>query len=69
MSIASDLRGYVCAVVFDMPLNEWPFSGSPAWVFVVDSDGGMLKLKCRHGGDSVWVSTSLIKTIRASHRE
>lgn len=66
MSIVRDLGEHVCVCVFDLPASEWPIPGSPAWVYVLDADMGMIKLQPTHSLDSVWVNTSIIKTLRVA---
>lgn len=51
------LIGKRCAIIFDLPFNDWPIPGSPAWAYVEDVDGCMVLL------DKVWVNTRIIRTI------
>lgn len=64
-----ELIGCECACDFNLPLGEWPISGYPAWVIVLDVDGNMIKLASKFGDiekSSFWCNTSIIKTIRKS---
>jgi hypothetical protein len=63
-----DLIGRECACDFALPSTDWPIPGYPAWVIVVDVDMPMVLLKSRHGGDAIWISASIIKTLRPVSR-
>lgn len=64
MGLLADLRGKVCCCEFNLPSNEWPFPGWPAWVVVLDVDSGLIKMDYEWGNKPVWVAASTIKTIR-----
>lgn len=65
-ALAQDLNWCVCEVEFNLPHNQWPFPGSPAWLVVMDSDMGLVKLRSRNSHDAKWVSASLIKSIKST---
>lgn len=58
-----ELIGQQCRCVFNLPINEWPFDGHPAWVDVVDVDLPMVCMKSSFAGKPVWVNAAIIKTI------
>jgi hypothetical protein len=64
-----DLIGKECACTFIEPYESWPFSGWPAWVVVTDVALPMVRMHSIFGGEvhgnPQWVSTHIIKTIRA----
>ena len=58
------LVGKTCQVVFSLPSSEWPFSGYPAWVVIIDVDMPMVLMSCYHAGNDKWVNAADIKMIR-----
>lgn len=56
-----ELIGHRCRCVFSLPINEWPFEGYPAFVYVDEVDLPLIKL--RTYGAPRWVNAELIKTI------
>lgn len=61
-----NLIGKKCRCVFDLPHTEWPISGYPAWVEVLDVDMPMVCMKDAFAGKPMWVNASIIKTIYES---
>lgn len=59
------LIGHECRCVFNLPFNDWPFQGYPAWVVVVAVDMPMVCMSYRHGGKGVWVNAATIQTIES----
>ena len=53
-----ELIGKECAIVFNLPDEDWPIHGYPAWATVEAVDMPMIKL------DDLWVNVSIIKTIK-----
>lgn len=53
----NELIGYKCSIVFNLPDDEWPISGHPAWAVCEDVDMPMIKL------DGTWINAGIIKTI------
>lgn len=59
-----ELIGRRCAVVFDMPANQWPFPGYPAWLYVIDVEDSMIKLGySMEEKPAKWISKACILTI------
>lgn len=58
-----ELIGHTCRCIFNLPYDEWPFQGSPAWVVVEAIDMPMLKMSSMHGSRSKWVNAAIIKEI------
>lgn len=63
-----DLIGKECTCVFNIPPEDWPIEGYPAWVIVDDVDMPMVCMRSKFSGPSIWVNASIIKTIRATDR-
>lgn len=64
-SALSELIGQRCRVIFDLPYNQWPFEGTPAWLYVIAVDGPMIKLSMGEEGiQSKWVSQACILSIQ-----
>jgi hypothetical protein len=58
-----ELIGKRCSIEFNLPDDEWPLSGFPAWATVEKVDMPMIKLG--GWGMSIWVNVSIIKEIRS----
>ena len=55
------LIGYRCRIVFDLPINEWPISGYPAWAVVQAVEMPLILVRAYGGG--MWINAANIKTI------
>lgn len=55
-----------CRLEFNLPSSEWPISGFPAWVKILDVDMPMIKMKSVHGGMGIWINSAVIKTIEGT---
>ena len=62
-NVLNELVGHRCRVVFDLPANQWPFPGYPAWCYVLAVDGPMIKLGYSMSGGGKWVTQRCIMTI------
>ncbi len=61
-----ELIGKECIAIFNLPANEWPIEGYPAWVKVLDVNMPMIKMASRFSERSMWVNANIIKTIELS---
>ena len=59
-----ELIGKECRAVFNLPHNEWPIEGYPAWVIVDAVDMPMVKMRSRFSGSPLWVNAATLKTIQ-----
>jgi hypothetical protein len=58
------LIGKRCECTFSVEYREWPIAGSPAFVVVEAVDMPMIKMLGDFDEYPIWVSASIIKTIR-----
>lgn len=61
----NELIGHECRCVFNLPPNEWPIEGYPAFVIVDAVDMPMVKMRSKFSGVPMWVNAATIKTIRS----
>ena len=61
---AESLIGKKCWIYFNLPSDEWPVAGSPAFATVEAVEMPLIKLATEFGNDVVWVNANIIKTIR-----
>lgn len=58
-----ELIGLRCTAVFNLPDNQWPIAGYPAWVIVDAVDMPMVKMRSMHAGAPLWINAAVIQTI------
>lgn len=60
------LIGKQCSIDFNLPHNEWPIAGYPAWGYVTGIEMPLIGLKKFEHDNTTWVNAETIKTIRAA---